>query len=442
MVESWAKAVGERAKVPSFEEVLRDPKQYAYFTALLRATLKDPSGATTSVDIATSRDDTVPVKRNDLESALAKIQVKAVSDESGKKGVSSLRNGEPLTDDERKALLPLYTAFQRATASIETLNKQFKQDELQAVINWAGNNSSELGALLTRTGNNSTIFVEALRSVAFSNPELFATLAGQMEHARRIAREDTDLISKLKELGNKHGIPMPDLLDAVRTASSSWGARNNILALIQNQMKGAWFAPIRSRLSVMGVNAFGALHRYKAKDSSRNEVLAEGKDSLAKSLMRTIIDDPEDRNLERESGTFKETFERMLAGPKTPTDHEVMKQRLVDAQKAVDANLKDIPNVSKLIVADKYRVGSPPLITYALWADHTNDDSAEEIARTVLDREFADELSSSEAGKTIGIFGTIFRWLFDSKNDSKNARGSLYAEKDVKTLAGKIKTIS
>jgi len=383
----WTKVAGDRAGGGSRNEgpqrqsesiakdILTNPKKALYFTSMVRVLLEDRAYAVGRTGRAELQFN-APVSHYALESVLAKLEILA-HDPAGSAGEISF------DDNEWQALVPVFARFQEASAAVAQMDTFFPDAELMAVMDWAALQKPnwELSGLLAMPGGRADgFFPEVMKTLAFIDPARFETMKNSFSVARRLAKSDHDILTRMRKLGEDHGIPEKNLIAILD--GDDW----------KENLKGVLFERIRGKETMIArgvahtrVNAITAgflpgIESYRRNTEPRQKALAE--------ITEGMVD------LLGAPGLLRATLEQVAFRPKGAASPEAKAayENLQAVQGDVNAFVGDI-KASDEWIQEQLAKDYP-----ALWANrHTDPGACDELARHGLD-----DLYHSHLGGPVG----------------------------------------
>lgn len=403
----WAKGVvGDRQKAPDIIEIFDDPEMAMNFAAVGEHMINaiGPAGGTLApTDIA---------QQQQMASALTKIHAFAHRSH-GERAVPI-----DLTQEERSALGPVFSQFQRGREAGGSAEKFLPESEVTVLIDWAsrqpGNN--ELTALLAMQGSRADkFFPQALKALAYTDPDRFRQTVDALAAARNFAKSDARVLQGLRKFGDQFGLEERELLGAVE--HPDWLAR--ISAMVDARTQGrpgirSQFRDFLAGVSVAKMRLSGSIEAYRAHGVERQRLFSE-----ISAALTGIINTP---------GVVSSAFEHIAfkpnSSPESKTAYETVRTTKENLGRMIDDDALLDPAIKALSTDSQF---APD------WAVRATDPAARErVARGVLEQESRSRLNS---GATEGGFWSALVSFLTS------LFGTTYGAGDVNKVSERIRRL-
>lgn len=409
----WTNVVRDKPKTPDAREIFTSRKHTINLVAMARVILDDPAYAVTGAGGNADVRFNAPLNQRALRSALVKLQVFAHSPADS----PSIIN---LTEEERAALVPLYGRFRRGADAETVLEKFIPDPEIMAIVHWAEiqRQNWDLSGLIGMAGGEAeTFFPQALKTLAYIDPERFNTSVGILSTVRNLAKSDRRVLENLRAFGDKWGIEEGELLEMMR--HDDWVHRVN--QILDTRVAGRH--GVRSGTGELGAAASIALLRttwgldaYRKRDAERQQLLTQVTD-----IFRDLLGAP---------GILAPTLEQIAfkknASLESQAAYEAMRTSQTEVQALMNDTNKFEPSLRTLATSDPRD-----------WANRTDPAASERLAHSWLDNEHHSRLDTpGGVGRGGGEFWSRL-WQFVG-----SLFGTTYGNAEVGRVASRIRGLA
>lgn len=396
------------------KEILTNPKKALQFTSMVRVMLEDPAyvlGRAGRAELQFG----APVSHYAMESALAKLEILAHDPAEGTGKID-------FDNDEWGALVPAFARFQKAEAAVAQMDRFFPDGELMAVMDWAALQKPnwELSGLLAMPGERADeFFPQVMKTLAFIDPQRFETMKNALSRARKLASGDAGILTRLRDLGGKHGIPEENILAILD--GNDW--EENLKSVLLERVRGkeGKIAEVVANMRVKTTVALLApwIKAYRKQAEPRQRALAE--------ITEGMVDLLGGPGLVR--GALEQVAFKPNASPETKTAYE----NLQAAQRNVNALTN---NSARLDVSLKTLAATNPRD----WANRADPVASDRLAKSWLDNQYQSQLGGPVGpGATRGGQGEFWVGLWRLL---ASFLGTAYGGQEVRGISSRIRGIS
>jgi len=348
------------------KDILIDPKKALYFTSMVRVMLEDRAyavGRTGRAELQFG----APVSHYALESALAKLEVLAhdPAEDTGKIAFN---------DEEWQALVPAFARFQEASAAVAQMDTFFPDAELMAVMDWAAlqNQNWELSGLLAMPGARADgFFPEVMKTLAFIDPARFETIKNSFSVARRLAKSDQQILTRLRDLGTTHGIPEKNLIAMLDHDDWEQRLENALFERVSGKETVIARGVASARAKATVASLANGITAYRRHAEPRSQALAEITEGMV-----DLLGGP---------GLVRGALEQVAFKPNASPEAKAAYDSLRSAQDTVDALLK---NPAQLDVSLRTLAATNPRD----WANRADPAASDRLAQSWLDTQYQSQL--------------------------------------------------